>query len=213
MKCSERGCIIVNRVTLCSAAAFSGEEIKLHYCSFPGFLSAADRVNESGVISILCCSLLCASGKPNAVAVCCVLESRHEPLGFWRERCDWGGPNEEHPSIYPEECVCSPCHTQCWAASAGAESIICLSWVGQLCRNAGRLLCSLELWELLGMGRWQERMDALCSFADLLHSSHPETQQAPYSSRIGSVPCAEQLTVSKARTDSGKMHNQRFAKQ
>lgn len=175
MKCSERGCIIVNRVTLCSAAAFSGEEIKLHYCSFPGFLSVADRVNGSRVISILCCSLLCDLGKPNAEAVRCVLESSHEPLGFWRERCDRGGPNEEHPSIYPEECVCWLCHTQCWASSIGAESIICLHWVGQLCRNAGS---SLELWELLGMGRWQERMDALCSFPDLLHSSHPETQRA-----------------------------------
>lgn len=30
----------------------------------------------------------------------------------WVKLCEHGGFNEEHPSVFPKECMCLPCHTQ-----------------------------------------------------------------------------------------------------
>lgn len=93
------------------------------------------------------------------------------------------------------------------------------AWLGQLCRNAGRLLCCPGLWKLLGMGIAEE--DAPCSFPGLLHSSQPRglkqrwkhsvlgfcAQWAPHSSRIGSSPCPEQLNGIKSKSRSGQNSN------
>lgn len=128
-------------------------------------------------------------GKAKMLWQACVLRpgKQARALGRHSVKLHYGGGFDEEPSIrLPEECMC---HTQrlvcfCRCCREGDLS----RRVGQLCRNASRLLCCPKLWKLLGIGMAER--DALCSFPGLLHSSQPKGLKQHWKPSVLGIMCA-----------------------
>lgn len=131
---------------------------------------------------ILCCSLLCALDKPNALAGLRAVSWRagSSPWGHLVQLRYGGGFDEEPSFRLPEECACP---TQRLICCCREGDVSALGWDS----FAELLAGCLKLWKpYIGVG---ER-DAPCSFPGLLHLSQPKGLKQRWKPSVRGIMCS-----------------------